>query len=237
MKDFQIESAQNVSITHEVAGISDRLLAWLIDFFILVGYSILASIGMAALNLSPSLDWVYALVLGLPYLMYHLLMETFAYGQSLGKMALKIRVVKMDGNRARFSDYLLRWLLRIIDIAITYGGAAVVTILLNGKGQRLGDIAAKTTVITEKRRHSYRDTIYVDLPENYQPKYPQVTILSDAEIQVIKKIYRRAKVSYNHRIILALSQKTARLMGVEPEERPMNFLEIVIADYNYYAQQ
>lgn len=237
MQELQIESAQNVGINHQVAGISDRLLAWLVDFFILLGYIILTSIGMEALNLPSTLNWVYGLVIGLPYLLYHLLMETFAFGQSLGKMALKIRVVKIDGSKAHFSDYLLRWLLRIIDIAITYGGVAVVTILLNGKGQRLGDIAAKTTVVTEKRRHSHRDSIYVDLPENHQPKYPQVTILSDTEIQTIKKIYRRAKISHNHRVILALSKKTAKMMEVEPEERPMDFLERVIEDYNYYAQQ
>jgi uncharacterized RDD family membrane protein YckC len=237
MQDFQIESAQNVGIKHKVAGISDRFLAWLLDIVVLVGYVILASIGMGALNLPTAMDWVYALVLGLPYLMYHLLMETFAYGQSLGKMALKIRVVKLDGSKAGFSDYLLRWLLRIIDMGMSMGSVAVVTMLLNGKGQRLGDIAAKTTVISEKRQVSYRDTIYVELPENYQPKYPQVNIFSDLEIQTIKKIFRRAKLSSNHKVILALSRKTAKMMEVTPEERPVDFLEIVIRDYNYYAQR
>lgn len=237
MQNFQIESAQNVGIRHQVASIADRLLAWLLDFVILIGYVFIANIGLAALDLPSGMAWVYILVLGLPYLLYHLLMETFAYGQSLGKMVLKVRVVKLDGSPAGFSDFLLRWVLRLIDIAFSYGSVAVVTILLNGKGQRLGDLAAKTTVISEKRRVSYRDTVFMELPDSYQPKYPQVSIFSDSEIQRIKTIFRHAKMNSNHKVILALSQKTAKIMEIEPAERPVDFLEIVLADYNYYAQR
>lgn len=237
MQDFQIESAQNVNIQHKLASIGERVLAWLIDFVVVIGYVFVTGIGMNALNLPPEMDWVYAMVLGLPYLLYHLLMETFAYGQSLGKMVLKIRVVKLDGSPARFSDFLLRWVLRLIDLGISYGSVATITILLNGKGQRLGDLAAKTTVISEKRKVSYRDTIHVDLPENYQPKYPQVSIFSDLEMQDIKTIFTRAKMKSNHKVILALSKKTAKLMEIEPTERPVEFLNTVINDYNFYAQR
>lgn len=237
MDNFQIESAQNVTIQQNVASIWDRILAFLIDGLILIAFSILLSIAIGALGLESMDRWVYMLVLGLPYFLYHLLFETFGNGRSLGKAALKIRVVKLDGSTPAFSNYLIRWLLRIVDISMTSGAVATVTILLNGKGQRLGDLAAGTTVISERDQVSLRDTLLVEIPENYQPKYPQVQIFSDREIQTIKKLFWEAKAHSNHNIILSLSKKVATLMEVSPEEKPMRFLETVIADYNYYTQR
>ena len=117
------------------------------------------------------------------------------------------------------------------------GGVAVVTILLNGKGQRLGDIAGGTTVISEKKKVNIENTLTVDLPENYQPKYPQVTVLNDMDIQEVKNIYQQARREGQHHIILSLSGKLADLMDVQVDERPMEFVQRVINDYNYYTQQ
>ncbi|HET8810872.1 MAG TPA: RDD family protein [Flavobacteriaceae bacterium] len=236
MDNFQIESAQNVTLQQNVASIWDRILAFLIDGLVLVAFSILMSIAINGLGLDNMEQWVFMLVLGLPYFLYHLLFETFANGQSLGKAAMKIRVVKLDGSTPAFSNYVIRWLLRIVDISMTSGSVAVVTILLNGKGQRLGDIAASTTVISERERVSIGDTLLVEIPENYQPLYPQVRVFSDGEIQTIKKLFLEAKMRANHNIILSLSKKVATLMEVTPKEKPMHFLETVIADYNYYTQ-
>ena len=237
MDNFQIESAQNVTIQQNVANIWDRILALLIDTLILTALSILISIAIDALGLDNMDRWVFMLVLGLPFFLYHLLFETFSNGQSLGKAAMKIRVVKLDGSTPAFSNYAIRWLLRIVDISMTSGSVAVVTILLNGKGQRLGDIAAGTTVISERGHVSLKDTLLVEVPENYQAQYPQVQVFSDQEFQTIKELFLNAKTRSNHNIILSLSKKVATLMEVSPKEKPMRFLETVIADYNYYTQR
>jgi len=180
---------------------------------------------------------MYYLVLGLPSFLYYLLWETFWDGRTPGKALAQIRVVKMDGTRPQFSNYLVRWLLRIVDISLTTGGVAVVTILLNGKGQRLGDIAAGTTVISDKRKIGIENTLAVDLPENYQPKYPQVTVLSDMDIQKVKNLYEQARREAQHHVILSLSEKLADLMDVKFEETPIEFVKRVINDYNYYTQR
>ena len=189
MDNFQIETAQNISIEQNAAGIGDRILAFIVDGVIVVFYLILAVILIAGVTGDNGSEWMYYLVLGLPFFLYDLLWETFYDGRSPGKALLQIRVVKKDGSRPQFSDYLIRWLLRFIDITLTSGGVAVVTILFNGKGQRLGDIAANTTVISEKKKVGIHNTLQVDLPENYQPKYSQVTVLSDHDIQEIKNLY------------------------------------------------
>ncbi len=237
MDNFQIETAQNISIEQNVAGIGERILAFLVDLGIIVGYMIFAGLVMAGIQGDGGSQMMYYLVLGLPSFLYYLLWETFWNGRTPGKALLQIRVVRKDGSRPSFSNYLVRWLLRIIDISLTSGGIAVVTILLNGKGQRLGDIAAGTTVISERKKIGIHHTLSVDVPENYQPKYPQVTVLNDQDIQEIKNLFQKAKIEGQHHIILSLSNKIAELIDVKFEERPLEFVQRVITDYNYYTQQ
>ncbi|APG59779.1 RDD family protein [Christiangramia salexigens] len=236
MDNFQIETVQNISIEQNVAGIGERILAFIVDLAIIVIYIIIANLIIAGLGAERE-GMMFYLVLGLPSFLYHLIWESFWNGRSPGKALLQLRVVKKDGSRPEFSGFLIRWLLRIIDISLTSGGLAVVIILFNGKGQRLGDIAAGTTVISEKKRMGFSASLYNDIPENYIPKYPQVTILSDQDIQEIKELYLSAKREGNHNIILSLSAKIAELLDVQMEEKPFDFVQRVITDYNYYALQ
>ncbi|MUP47199.1 RDD family protein [Gramella sp. BOM4] len=237
MDNFQIETAQNTSIEQNVAGIGERILAFFVDLAIIVVYMVIAGITMGAVGNVGSSEFMYYLVLGLPPFLYYLLWETFWNGRTPGKALLQIRVVRKDGTRPHFSHYLIRWLLRIIDISLTSGGVAVVSILLNGKGQRLGDIAAGTTVISERSQIGLSQTLMVDLPEDYQPKYPQVTVLTDKDIQEVKNLYRTARREGQHHIILSLSRKLEELLQVKIDERPIDFVKRVIQDYNFYTQR
>ncbi|MFZ0490994.1 MAG: RDD family protein [Salegentibacter sp.] len=237
MDNFQIETAQNISIRQNVAGVGDRILAFIIDSFLLVFYMIMAGLILSGTGLEGRNLWLYYIVLGLPPMLYYLIWESFWNGQTPGKAALQIRVVKKDGSRPAFSNYLIRWLLRLIDISLSSGGIAVVTILLNGKGQRLGDLAAGTTVISEKKSVGLVNTLGVDLPEGYQPTYPQVTVLKDADVQNIKNLYQQARREGQQEIILSLAKKLSELLDVQSDERPGEFVRRVINDYNYYTQQ
>jgi len=237
MDNFQIETAQNVSIQQNAAGIGERILAYLIDLLIFMAYFIVILIVLGALDIDMGDKWSFWLIMGLPPFLYFLLWETFWDGRTPGKATMKLKVVRLDGSRPSFSNYLVRWLLRLIDISLATGGIAVVTILFTGKGQRLGDMAAGTTVISERQRVQFHQTILVDIPEDYTPVYPQVTVFSDAEMRKIKTIYTDAKKHADHNVILQLSKKVSELMDVTPQEKPLHFVDRVIADYNYYTQQ
>ena len=241
MDNFQIETAQNVNIVQNVAGIGDRIVAYIVDGLVIGAYVILIYVVIIGffisdIDLSDSALLILFMAIGLPILLYHLLFEMFWNGQSPGKKIMKIRVVKLDGSKPAFSNYLLRWLLRVIDFGLASGAVALVTILINGRGQRLGDLAAATTVISEKTTIQFSQTILMDLPEDYEPMYPQVTVFSDSEIQTIKNVYTNAKYGGNHNVILKLSNKVATVMEVTFEETPMVFIDKVIKDYNYYTQ-
>ncbi|MDX1604258.1 MAG: RDD family protein [Salinimicrobium sediminis] len=237
MDNFQIETAQNISITQNVAGVGERILAYLIDLVIMIIYVVFSLLMLAGLDVPGDQEWLFVTVIFLPLLLYFLLWETLWNGRSPGKAALDLRVVKLDGSKPAFSNYLVRWLLRIVDISITSGSVAVVTILLTGRGQRLGDLAAGTTVISEKSRVGLDRTVLVNVPEDYKPQYPQVTMLSDLDVQEIKEIYRESLENSNYRVIAKLSSKVSDLLQVTPEEKPVQFLKTVIKDYSYYTQQ
>ena len=73
-----------------------------------------------------------------------------AYGQTLGMVAMKIKVVKEDGSKISYVDALARSLLLIIDaipFVIPFLLGAIL-IWASDKRQRIGDHVAHTVVIT-----------------------------------------------------------------------------------------
>lgn len=69
-------------------------------------------------------------------------------GQTLGKRALGIRVVRVDGSKATAGATFVRTLLRAVD-GILFYLVALITVLATGqRRQRLGDMAAKTRVVS-----------------------------------------------------------------------------------------
>ena len=237
MEQFQIETAQNISISQNTAHLGDRMLAYIIDSFVVTVYMILVIWLLIVMDIDFSDMWALYLLLSLPAFLYYLLLETFMDGKTIGKSLMHIRVVKLDGSKPNFASYFVRWILRIIDVTLTSGGVAVLTILIRGKGQRVGDIAAGTTVISEKQRISLKDTLLRELPEGYVPRFPQVTVFKDSEMQTIKELFDAAKRNGDHQIILSLCDRIKDVTQISTELKPVDFVDIVIKDYNFYTQQ
>jgi uncharacterized RDD family membrane protein YckC len=68
------------------------------------------------------------------------------WGATLGKMLLRLRVVKTDGTPISRSESIIRNLLRIID-GLFYYLVGAILIWNSPLRQRLGDRAAKTVVV------------------------------------------------------------------------------------------
>ncbi|SMC56961.1 RDD family protein [Cellulophaga tyrosinoxydans] len=237
MEQFQIETAQNISISQNTAHLGDRMLAYLIDSLIITVYIIAVIMALVALDVDVRDMWALYLLMSLPAFLYYLLLETFNNGKTIGKSAMKIRVVKLDGSNPNFASYFVRWILRILDVSLTSGGVAVLTILIKGNGQRVGDIAAGTTVISEKQRITLRQTILREIPDDYKPKFPQVTIFGDSEMQTIKTMYDQAKRNGDHNVVVKLSERIKEVTGISTDLMAIEFVDTVIKDYNYYTQQ
>ena len=237
MDKIQIETAQNISITQNIAHLGDRMLAYLIDSFVIGVYTLSMIFLLISLDVDFRDLWALYLIVSLPAFLYYVLLETLMDGKTIGKSSMSLRVVKIDGSKPDFASYFIRWILRIVDVVLSTGGIAVLTILIRGKGQRAGDIAAGTTVISEKKSIRLGDTLLRELAEDYKPKFSQVTMFKDREMQTIKELFDSAKRKGEHHIIVALSDRIKKVMDIRSDINPIDFVDIVIKDYNYYTQK
>jgi len=236
MQNLSVETGQNVIIKQDLANVGERIGAQLLDYVIIFSYFILV-----ALIAENAFRWsnreVFMILALVPVFFYSFISETLMQGQSLGKKALKIKVVKVDGSQATVGSYLIRWLFRLIDVNFLYGIVAIVTISANGKGQRLGDIVAKTSVISLKRTKKIEDTIYVDVPDDYQLKYPEAESLNDRDVKTIKDVIKQYKKDVTKAVSISMLKKTFEAVkkktGAITNEVPLKFLENIIKDYNH----
>lgn len=236
MQNLSIETGQNVIIKQEVANVGERIAAQLLDYVIIFSYFIVISVILENIFHWSNGD-VFLIFALIPVFFYSVLSETFMQGQSLGKKALKIKVVKIDGSQASIGSYIVRWLFRLVDVNIFYGLIAIITIAVNGRGQRLGDIVAKTSVISLKRTKKIDDTIYVEIPDDYNLIYPEIDVLNDADIKTIKDVIKQYKKDVASPIGSSMLKKTVEAIKKKTEivtsEIPLKFLENVLKDYNH----
>lgn len=97
---------------------------------------------------STSMLGVYGVISVVVFLLCYILLEG-TYGQTVGKMVVKIRVVHEDGSKIGYGAAAIRTILRYIDeipFIIPYLLGAIL-IWSSDKKQRLGDHAAHTVVV------------------------------------------------------------------------------------------
>ena len=82
---------------------------------------------------------------------YSPLLETLNNGQTIGKMAMNLKVVKINGEQAEAFDYLSRWSTKGIEVYLTLGSMGGLVSYFSPSGQRLGDVLANTVVIKQEK--------------------------------------------------------------------------------------
>ena len=231
MATIRVHTTQNVTLAYEVASVGDRIAASLLDYLLYFVWALLVSTVADKLN-SGWLTW-YSILL--PTVFYQLACEVFFNGQSIGKKARDIRVMRLDGTPARLGDYFLRWLLRPLEIVLTLGSMAAVTILANGKGQRLGDLLAGTTVLSVRPR-ARRLLVPEDaVPAGYQPVFGQATQLSDRDVALLRQLLSRSLQQGNFLVLHETALKIKQLLGVHSDLGDEVFLRTVLRDHAHLA--
>ena len=93
------------------------MIALIIDVFIQIGYSLGILIITGSLqSFGITVGTVGFVIFYLPVFLYEVLTETFFNGQTFGKKARNIRVIKLDGSEATVGNFIIRWLFRFIEI-------------------------------------------------------------------------------------------------------------------------
>ncbi|HNW54901.1 MAG TPA: RDD family protein [Bacteroidales bacterium] len=235
MPDFDILTSQNVSVKYDVAGVGNRIVALAIDFVL---YAIWLLIFTVIQSFMSSTGKIMVMVLySLPIAFYHPVMEIFFNGQSVGKMMMKIRVMKTDGTTPSVSSYLLRWVFRLIDISFSMGSIAVTTIAFTKKSQRVGDLAAGTTVIRLKERTSLKELVPVKKDENYQPVFSEVVTLTDQDIQLLKKVLYKQRHRWDGQLGDQMAVHIKKVTGISSDMNDKQLLETVLKDFEFFALQ
>lgn len=236
MSNLQINTTQNVNLDYKIVSIGERIIAFFIDAFILYLYSILVDLIGDAIGYVYDDSWTQRLIF-LPAMFYSLLMHSLFNGRTVGKMLLKMRVVKVDGSPVEWSNYLVRWMLRLVDIWLFVGSIGLLTILFSERRQRLGDAAAGTVVISTKNKTKVSHTILEEVEEEYVPKFTNVTLLTDRDVRLIKETYHIARRSNDFKTLKTLRDKVESILETTSELYDVQYLDTVLKDYNFYTQK
>lgn len=237
MSELQINTTQNVKINFTAVGVGERLLAFIIDTAIKIGYLLVLNWTFGAFeNMDQWSQIAINTVLSFPVMFYTLALESILEGQTIGKRVLKIRVVKIDGYQASLSDYVVRWFFRIVDIYIF--GLGFFVIMFSKKQQRLGDMAAGTAVIVLKDKVNISHTILENLRDDYKPTYPNVIKLSDNDARIIKDTFTVARASKDYQTLIKLRNKLVEVVEIKTvkQKTDIEFIDVILKDYNFYTQ-
>jgi uncharacterized RDD family membrane protein YckC len=240
MPNIDIRTTQNVTIEYELAVLRDRFLAFLLDLFIFsVAISVFWQVVIYLVGDAIS-GWGGA-VMGMSYmvglLIYHLASDMLGNGQSLGKRALGIRVVRLDGLEPGMGEYLLRSILLLLDFSFTAGALGGILIGSTYKHQRLGDLAANTTVVrnTGQLTFSLNDILKINTLENYEPQYPAVRQMTEADMLLIKNLLSRYQQLRNDAHAAAIKDAAVSIsqqLNIQtPKANHVEFLKTLIRDY------
>jgi uncharacterized RDD family membrane protein YckC len=231
---IKITTTQNIDIEYELATLFDRILAWLIDFAILVGYAFFAN--LVVYMFDPYAGHFAHLAAMAPGFMYHFFMEWFLHGLSVGKMAMGLRVMRIDGSPPNILNYFMRWMFRVVEtnLLLLYGIPSIVAIAFSPKSQRIGDMLTGTTVVRIDRKTQISDTILVRAREGYQPVFPGASKLSDRDIHTVRDVIALYRQNNDRKVLIACANRVAHVLHLEPPAgmTPDIFLRTIMRDYS-----
>lgn len=239
MANLAINTTQNVNLDYKIASIGDRMLAFLLDLLIFFVYLFAVDRITAVMGQAITDDitvFGFQQLLLLPVMFYSVAMHIIFNGRTVGKMILKTKVVKLDGSPVHWSNYMTRWMMRLVDIWIFLGAIGLLTLLFTDKRQRLGDMAAGTVVISTKNTVKITHTILEEVTSTHIPTFMNVTQLTDKDARLIKETYLIALRSNDYKTMKALRDKVEGLLGSTSDLYDRQYIDTVLKDYNHFTQ-
>ncbi len=260
MAGVSINTVFNINLDFELASFPLRLLAYIIDFGIMVAYIfgmqyVLVGNKSEHIVSAEGLMGLSILLVSFPMLMYPLICEVLMNGQSIGKKILQIRVVSLSGDEPTLGQYILRWMTRFFEwpflfgfvfmtgtgaigyafITMFFGIGVFIIINVNARSQRLGDMLAGTVVVRTQPTLGIKDTIFQHVDTNYTVTYPQVMRLSDIDINTIRNVIAEGRKKYKLPLYERVAYKIVDVLEINNYKEPFEFLQTLLADYNYLA--
>lgn len=264
MAVIKVPTSFNIDVEFEIPEFYRRLIAWMIDVVIEFCYFMLAIYVLNRMDKVMGNDYdinAIAIIVFLPIFIYHIVLEFTMNGQTIGKKIMALKVVHENGGRASFSQFFIRWILRVSDVwiiviallllytattgkseinfvflgALIFLVTDIILVVSSKKNQRIGDILAKTILIRTNRKASIEETVFQEVADSYTPLFPQIMQLSDRDINAIKSILETARKKGDMDVAIAAGDKIKAHLKIESSLSPFEFLDILLKDYNYLS--
>jgi uncharacterized RDD family membrane protein YckC len=243
MAEIKIPTSFNIDLEFESADLFKRFLAWLIDFFIRLGYYFTVVLAFMAMDLRfDSSEVIVFLFVVLPIMFYFPIFEITMSGLTPGKKAMKLKTVNMTGNPPSISQHLIRWIFRLIEspalfFTIVPVVIPMISVIRSKYSQRLGDVIAGTIVISTKNEGSIHDTVFRDISiiEDYKPQFPAVIELSDKDVNKVKDLLTQSINLKDELLANRVANRLKEALNIETGLSDHDFLETILNDYNYYT--
>jgi uncharacterized RDD family membrane protein YckC len=228
-----IATPEGVHLELALAGVGSRFASAIVDLLIQLalliaifvgGLAVFGHGGFAVAGITVTTFFVLAA--------YDILFEVFASGRTPGKGLNGLRVVRTDGSPVGFFTSAVRNTLRLVDLLPAGYLAGIVCILVTQRNQRLGDLAAGTLVVRERRPGpppTFTPVLRPDAPWRSW----DVSAVSTAEVAAVRRfLERRYELTYDARNKLAYELEEAlrpKVAGVPDQVRGESFLEQLAA--------
>ncbi|UCG41111.1 MAG: RDD family protein [Acidimicrobiia bacterium] len=234
---YSIETPEGLRLDLVLAGVGTRIVAAVIDSLV-IGV-VMFGVLFGAIAAAPALDAIIeeagfalgillmAFVAAIP-LFYYVVFETLDGGRSIGKRALRLRVVRTNGLPVGFAASMIRNLIRIVDLLPGAYLVGLIAVVASSANQRVGDLAAGTLVIREVPHEEA--TTWSPTAELSGPRW-DASAVTDAEADTIRYFFERApsldpsqRMAFARRLAEDLRDRVATSGELLPDE---GFLEKV----------
>jgi len=236
-----ISSPEQVELVFPIAGPTVRILAYSIDYVLVLLVQITAFVTLiAATPLASSLSQLFEeiresaatgdpralqensslMLLIAAFLVlqlvvewgYFICIEFATRGRSLGKILTGLRVLRDDGLPIGLRDCALRNLLRAVDILPGSYFVGLLAMVYSPRGKRLGDLAAGTIVVRLDRSPAATPLAALAAPSSaFRFDREQLGRLGPAERRLLRQALRRLE-SLSPELRRTVVERTARVL-------------------------
>lgn len=255
---YTIETPEQITFGYDVAGIGSRFLAAFLDTTLIVLlwggatlalFMIGARLSSVGTGLESLIIAVWAIVSFVIIWGYYLAFELLWNGQSPGKRLVGLRVVREGGRPITFAASAIRNLIRIIDFLPALYGIGVLVMFIDQRSRRLGDFAAGSLVVRERRTVTLESlTARAAAPVNTPiPAHiaetaalPGLHLIAENDYELVQEFLRRRSelnAESRSRLGTRLADSLRIRMGLPPGGNPELFLENLASEYRLGRQR
>jgi uncharacterized RDD family membrane protein YckC len=232
-----LATPEGVDLELTLAGVGSRFASALIDYLIqlviLIALALVLGLGVGLKANQSGYAAAIWIVLGfLLFVGYDICFEVLASGRTPGKRLNGLRVVLENGGPVTFPASAVRNVLRIIDLLPGTYLVGIISILVSVRNQRLGDHAAGTLVVRERKALPLEPVLRSYRGDVRAPAWDTSAIGADELTAVRSFLARRDSLTADARAQLAMalaSRLRPKLGGGVAQEPPELFLERLAA--------